>query len=138
MSEAAKQRRATDETRKAISAGLKGKPYPKNRKSSPLSDATRQKISESLRGHPGALPHDATESRYEFLLLHGYVQSHSVRWGPNRQDVFHLDFAHVEAKVNIEIDGRYHAQKGIIEYDLLRDAFLRAEGWKVIRIKTVQ
>jgi very-short-patch-repair endonuclease len=43
---------------------------------------------------------------------------------------YHLDFAHVEGKVNIELDGPCHDHSKNEE----RDTFLRTLGWKVIRI----
>jgi hypothetical protein len=44
-----------------------------------------------------------------------------------------LDFAHPEAKINIEIDGKTHQFRK--EHDNIRDERLRSLGWKVIRIK---
>jgi len=44
-----------------------------------------------------------------------------------------LDFAHREAKVNIEIDGNSHIGREV--HDARRDAYLKNLGWKVIRIK---
>lgn len=46
---------------------------------------------------------------------------------------YKLDFAHREAKVNIEIDGLSH--RGRRFEDERRDEYLRSLGWKVIRIK---
>lgn len=46
-----------------------------------------------------------------------------------------LDFANVEAKVDIEIDGSSHRSVKRKEKDRRRDDFLRRLGWKVIRIR---
>ena len=46
---------------------------------------------------------------------------------------YKLDFAHREAKINIEIDGSGH--RGRRKQDMRRDSYLRNLGWKVIRIK---
>ena len=46
---------------------------------------------------------------------------------------YKLDFAHREAKVNIEIDGAGHRSRK--HQDTRRDSYLRSLGWKVIRIK---
>lgn len=44
-----------------------------------------------------------------------------------------LDFAHREAKIDIEIDGITHA--GRKAHDEKRDAYLKSLGWKVIRVR---
>ena len=68
-----------------------------------------------------------------FLPL-GYVEDHPVQWG-ERGERYRLDFALVEEKICIEIDGSSH--KGKEEHDELKDATLKAFGWKVIRINHV-
>jgi very-short-patch-repair endonuclease len=40
------------------------------------------------------------------------------------------DFASVEARLVVEIDGEWHVKA----YDIHRDAWLQAEGWRVMRI----
>ena len=50
--------------------------------------------------------------------------------GGNRH--YNLDFAHLGAKVNIELDGPYHYN--LPHEDAQRDAKLKELGWKVIRI----
>ena len=62
----------------------------------------------------------------------GYVREHHVLWGKGNER-FVLDFAHLGAKVAIELDGASH--KKTQEYDRLRDEVLKTLGWKVIRIK---
>jgi hypothetical protein len=63
----------------------------------------------------------------------GFVREHYVRWGDGRTDFYRLDFAHIEARVNIELDGPYHYSTP--EEDALRDTRLRELGWRVIRIR---
>lgn len=53
-------------------------------------------------------------------------------FGPRRRQ-FNLDFAHIEGKINIELDGSSH--KTTAEADAVRDAILREIGWRIIRIK---
>lgn len=64
----------------------------------------------------------------------GFVREHRIFYTsyPQRR-YYQLDFAHVEAKVNIELDGPYHLSSE--EDDKLRDTLLRSKGWKVIRIR---
>jgi len=42
-----------------------------------------------------------------------------------------VDFLCIEAKLAIEADGSQHGENG--DYDLRRDAYLRSEGYRVIR-----
>ncbi len=42
-----------------------------------------------------------------------------------------LDFACIEAKLAIEIDGGYHDLVG--EYDLARERLLKSKGWTILR-----
>jgi very-short-patch-repair endonuclease len=58
------------------------------------------------------------------LLQHKFRRQHSI--GP-----FIADFACVEARLVIELDGSQHAYDQ--EADARRTAFLAAQGWKVIR-----
>ena len=44
-----------------------------------------------------------------------------------------VDFYCSELKLVIEIDGEYHENKGVKEYDLERDKYLTSLGFKVIR-----
>jgi hypothetical protein len=68
----------------------------------------------------------------EILCPIGYIREHHVRWGPHQPTDHHiLDFAHPEAKVNIELDGPHHDGSK----DAVRDARLRALGWRIIRIR---
>jgi len=46
---------------------------------------------------------------------------------------FFGDFAFIDHKIILEIDGKQHEQR--IESDKERDSIIEAEGWKVIRIK---
>ena len=71
---------------------------------------------------------------YASILLPAGYQRHKYVWyGLGRYDCHELDFAHMEAKVNIELDGPYHYHTPA--EDILRDSRLHALGWKIIRIK---
>jgi len=72
----------------------------------------------------------------------GFVREHWVELGrPPRRTRggslpggrYRFDFAHLEGKIDIELDGPCHFQSR--EEDAKRDAVLRALGWKIIRIK---
>lgn len=63
----------------------------------------------------------------------GYVREHQVNYAPGGASHYKLDFAHLQAMVNIELDGPWHLNS--TREDAVRDGRLRALGWKVIRIK---
>ncbi len=44
------------------------------------------------------------------------------------------DFASHSGKLVIEVDGATHGEPHEVEYDRRRDAYLRAKGWRVLRI----
>lgn len=44
------------------------------------------------------------------------------------------DFACVAGKLVVEVDGDTHGEDAAIVYDVRRDAFMRARGWRVFRI----
>ncbi|MFC0304554.1 endonuclease domain-containing protein [Rhizorhabdus histidinilytica] len=59
--------------------------------------------------------------------LDGFKFRRQVWIGP-----FIADFACVEAKLVVEADGSQHGENR--EYDVGRDAYLRSEGYRVIRV----
>jgi Protein of unknown function (DUF559)/NUMOD3 motif len=107
-----------------------------------VSAETRARIRRSMtgklhayvpraRGELSAGSGGAVGAAYAATLLPaGYVRERWVQWGETRYDRYRLDFAHMAAKVNIELDGPGHDASG----DLVRDLRLRALGWRVIRI----
>lgn len=73
------------------------------------------------------------------LLPQGYVMDKILIPFPhkNGKGIGHytLDFAHPEAKVDIEIDETYHRRGKVPIKDKRRDDCMRELGWKVVRIK---
>lgn len=57
-----------------------------------------------------------------------YVMEHPV-------GKYSIDFAWVDLKLAIEIDGEQHDTPEAQEHDRIRDEFLASKGWKVKRIK---
>ena len=50
-------------------------------------------------------------------------------------DTYIADFACVEAKLIVEIDGASHDVREQAAYDAARDATLSALGWRVVRVR---
>ena len=59
-----------------------------------------------------------------------YIVQYSVHSG------FILDFALLEQKIAIEVDGfKWHSSEKAMKRDRFKDYMLRREGWEVVRIK---
>jgi very-short-patch-repair endonuclease len=61
----------------------------------------------------------------------GFVREHHVQYAARGDHRYVLDFAHIEGKVNIELDGPFHN----FSQNEVRDSRLRDLGWKIIRIR---
>ncbi|SRR5258708_6862403 len=116
--------------------GLKGVQEAWN-KGKPHSDETKNKLREVLNGGPhsrygrGGEP-SPTMLLYAFLCSAGFEMDKVTVPIPTGS-AYLLDFAHRDAKVNIEIDGSSHI--GREKQDTRRDAYLKSLGWKIIRIR---
>jgi hypothetical protein len=71
----------------------------------------------------------------------GFIREY-VLWFGNKTDRLgratgrcRMDFAHVEGKIDIEIDGISHDNMKQQKHDVERDGILRNLGWRVIRIR---
>jgi very-short-patch-repair endonuclease len=51
---------------------------------------------------------------------------------------FYLDYAHVEARIAVELDGSYHDTPEQQERDAWRQSLIEAEGWSFVRISGKQ
>lgn len=66
---------------------------------------------------------------YDTLRNNGYVVTTQVQEGPYR-----IDIALRGAKIAIECDGKaYHSSPSQKAHDRKKDAYLRTQGWKVLR-----
>lgn len=121
-------------------------PYPKGKK---LSQEHRENISKGMTGFRHS--HEAIDRMriackknwrggeagdffYSLLKPVGFVREYQVYPQKGRFH-FTLDFAHIEGKVNIELDGSHHGVVSTKHVDEERDAILRRLGWKIIRVK---
>ena len=67
----------------------------------------------------------------------GILDKYEISYEPeHRIGLYSLDFAIIDAKIDLEIDGdQHHLDERIKDSDLRRDAFMIEQGWKVIRIR---
>jgi hypothetical protein len=137
ISEALQGRQVSEETRRFLSeattqtraekywysGGMTGKHH---------SEETRRALSATARrnltgGEDG-------EAYATVLCPAGFIREVIVILSPGRSNLAVCDFAHPDAKVDIELDGVGHY--GTAESDRIRDSKLRGLGWKVIRIRS--
>jgi very-short-patch-repair endonuclease len=131
--------------------GCKLNPNYKNRneklsnigKNKRLSDETKKKISTSrkkfLDENPGSIPyllnHSSKESYPEKLFRLKLEKENIIGWIQEYPILrYSLDFAFIDKKINIEIDGGTHKINTVLKKDMERDLILKEMGWKIIRI----
>lgn len=110
-----------------------------------LTDEHKKKISNSMKkAHKDGRAHNIGISRWNnepsypekwFMLVieNEFIDKHYIREYPFHK--FSLDFAWVEKKKSIEIDGEQHQR--FIEYkkrDKRKDRELEKEGWQILRL----
>ncbi len=93
------------------------------------------------RGGNGKPPTEAEQKLIDMLTVFGFTPQLPVRtgWGKNPGPThYKLDMAHPTLKIAIEADGRSHEATARQQSDARKDAFLRGEGWTVLRFKNDQ
>lgn len=106
------------------------------------SEETKQKISkkriEFLTNNPDKVPyvinHSSKKSYPETIFENALIESGITGWTFHyRNGIYQYDFAFVEQKVDVEIDGGTHTSEKVKKIDARRDEFSRQNGWKVLR-----
>jgi very-short-patch-repair endonuclease len=101
-----------------------------------LAKATR-KLSDTARERSRSLRRDMTKS--ERLLWDALRNRALQKWKFVRQysiGPYFADFVCRKAKLIVELDGEGHSQT--VDHDQERDAYLRAAGYRVMRIPSVE
>lgn len=89
----------------------------------------------------GAANHEVTDTDSELLALsllreHGFPEpalQHRI-WHPDGRLLAEMDFAYLDRRVNIEINGSVHLLPEVIKKDEKRDYMLEQMGWTVRRV----
>jgi hypothetical protein len=112
-----------------------------NRKDKKCSDEMKIKISNSIKlahsegRHPGWNHINSDKSRrsypekifYEFLIKNDYFNKYEIVEKFPIGGYF-LDFAFIDKKIDLEIDGEQHYRTENIEHDLKRDKYMNDNG----------
>jgi very-short-patch-repair endonuclease len=101
------------------------------RKGRPTSRA--RSLATTLRKAPTEAERRLWRLLRERLPLNGTHFRRQAPIGP-----YVADFCALKARLVIEVDGNQHGEGAIAAHDLRRDAFLRAEGFKVLRFSNRQ
>lgn len=114
----------------------------RGKKRSPLTEKHRQNISDSrrrwLENNPDKVPylinHSSKESYPEKIFRNALTAAKLDGWIQKYQHgIYQYDFAFIEAKLDIEIDGGTHTLEKVKRIDARRDEWSRSQGWKVLR-----
>ena len=113
-----------------------------------------EKLNASLQGGKGGSPRYMNADPMEYGLLKAYArenrknmtQSESILWSKIRGKALGVtflrqyiigdyitDFACLEPKLVIEVDGGYHSEPRQVDDDAIRQDWLEHQGFKVIR-----
>lgn len=105
---------------------------------------TKNKISKSrikyLMEHPDKVPylinHSSKKSWPEQVFENALISSGVTGWKYAFQNgIYEYDFAFINEKVDVEIDGGTHKSEKVKRIDERRDLFSKSQGWKVIRFE---
>ena len=109
------------------------------------SEETKRKISVSrtayLIANPDKVPylinHSSKKSYPEQIFENALIASNITGWKYAYQNsIYEYDFAFVDKKIDVEIDGGTHTSEKVKKIDTRRDLFSKSQGWTVIRFTT--
>ena len=128
----------SDETKAKISKARKGKTLTEEHKAK-ISKARKQYLDDNPGNIPYLLNHSSNESYPEKIFREALERRNIIGWTYNHPiKRYSLDFAFIEQKIDVEIDGGTHNLPEVILKDELRDDTLNKLGWKTIRFTAVQ
>jgi len=113
-----------------------------SQKNKPLTQEVKDKISVSrikyLQKHPDKVPyllnHSSKESYPEKLFRIALENESITGWEQEYVNgIYRYDFAFLELKIDVEIDGATHLKDKVKKIDERRDKWSREQGWQVVR-----
>lgn len=109
-----------------------------------MSEESKQKIREfrirHMQDHPNETTwlrkHQSEKSNPEIIFEKELIERNITGWIYNyRVNIYKYDFAFVDLKLDVEIDGEQHERAEQAFKDKLRDEFTMKNGWTVLRFK---
>ncbi len=106
------------------------------------SDDSKKKISEArlkyLLENPDKVPYlinHSSKMSYPEKIFKNALESADIKgWIYNYQNsIYQYDFAFIDKKIDVEIDGATHLTEKVKRIDERRDTFSKTNGWIVIR-----
>lgn len=123
----------SSETHKKTSNSNKGKHHSIETKEK-LSATKIRFLNENPDKVPYLLNHSSKMSYPELLFKNALESSKITEWIYNyQQGIYQYDFAFIENKIDVEIDGGTHLTEKVKKIDARRDEYSRNNGWTVIR-----
>jgi very-short-patch-repair endonuclease/transposase-like protein len=111
------------------------------------NEETKKKISDYrikyLTEHPDKVPylinHSSKKSWPEQIFENALISSGITGWKYAHQNgIYEYDFAFIDKKIDVEIDGGTHKSEKVKKIDERRDIFSKSQGWKVIRFEALR
>ena len=134
----AKGAKMTDETKFKIGLLFKGKTLTEEHKAK-ISKSRKQYLDNNPGNIPYLLNHSSNESYPEKIFREALERRNIIGWKYNYPvKRYSLDFAFIEQKIDVEIDGGTHNLPEVILKDKLRDDTLNKLGWKTVRFTAIQ
>lgn len=116
-----------------------GKFIPKGRKhTQEIKDKISKKRIDFLLANPDKVPyllnHSSKESYPEKIFREALIRNNIKGWIQEyRNGLYSYDFAFLDLKIDVEIDGGTHNSEKVKLIDAKRDDWSNKQGWKVIR-----
>ena len=106
-----------------------------------VSEETRKKISESRKifialcpeNVPYVMNHHSKKTYYPEAYFIDCLRDSKFQHR-YRYSTYELDFADLENKIDLEIDGNQHLSSRMMAHDTKRNQFMLDNGWQVIRV----
>jgi very-short-patch-repair endonuclease len=113
--------------------GKKGRKHSEDTKEK-ISNARIKYLIENPDKVPYLLNHSSKMSYPEKLFKNALDASNITGWTYNFQNsIYQYDFAFLDKKIDVEIDGGTHLTDKVKKIDARRDLFSKNDGWIVIR-----
>jgi len=78
--------------------------------------------------------HSSRKSYPEQVFENALIASNITGWTyAFRNGIYEYDFAFVDKKIDVEVDGGTHTSEKIKKIDARRDIFSKSQGWTIVR-----